>query len=114
MKLFRAENTTHPGKFTLRALAIVCVTVALAGCKPVEKTEAAAGPNVDGDTVTFPAGAPQLESIVTDTAQPRTVAIHHLTGRLYWDDDVTVHIFYSGRRPRHRGSERHRGHRDQW
>ena len=94
MKLFRAEKITHPAILPLRTLVILCVAAGLAGCdKPVEKTQTVAGPTTEDDTVTFPAGSPQLDSIATEAAQPRTVAIHHLTGRLYWDDDVTVRVF---------------------
>lgn len=41
----------------------------------------------------FAAGSPQLDSLAVETSQPRTVAIRHLIGRLYWNDDVTVRIF---------------------
>ncbi|MGA2245085.1 MAG: efflux RND transporter periplasmic adaptor subunit [Verrucomicrobiota bacterium] len=48
---------------------------------------------MNGDEVQFARGSPQLESINVGEALPRTIAIHHLTGALYWDDDVTVHVF---------------------
>ena len=43
--------------------------------------------------MTFPANAPQLASIKVEAAQPRTLALTHLTGRLYWNDDRTVRVF---------------------
>jgi cobalt-zinc-cadmium efflux system membrane fusion protein len=50
-------------------------------------------PRVAGDRVIFPAGAPQLASLATEAAAPRKLAITHVTGRLYWNDDATVRIF---------------------
>lgn len=69
--------------------------LALAGCG---KPEAAATvdipvPTVNGNTVVFVTNSPQLDSITVETAQPRTVAVKHVTGRLYWNDDTTVRIF---------------------
>ena len=68
---------------------------ALAGCTKKEAPVAddSSAPKVSGDEVTFAAGSPQLDSLTVETAQPRTVAVRHLTGRLYWNDDVTVRIF---------------------
>jgi membrane fusion protein, heavy metal efflux system len=94
MKNFRSEKISRPVKIILRLLAASWMAVSLFGCKPAEKAaEPPSGPQVNGEEVVFGAGAPQLDSIVTQTAQRRTVAIHHLTGRLYWNDDVTVRIF---------------------
>jgi cobalt-zinc-cadmium efflux system membrane fusion protein len=52
-------------------------------------------PIVDTDiaSVSFPTNAPQLSSIMVQDVQPRTVALEHVTGRLYLDDDVTVRVF---------------------
>jgi cobalt-zinc-cadmium efflux system membrane fusion protein len=83
------------GRFIRQAGAwLLPVWLALAGCeKTAPPVAAPPAPVVNGEEVQFAAGSPQLDSIVMDTARPRTVAIHHLTGRLYWDDDVTVRIF---------------------
>jgi cobalt-zinc-cadmium efflux system membrane fusion protein len=51
------------------------------------------GPKVDGAIVAFPTNAPQLASIAVQVAQARTKAVTHVTGRLYWDDNVTVRVF---------------------
>lgn len=71
------------------------VALVLAGCghKETAAPTDEGAPQVNGDEVVFPAGAPQLDSIVSAAAQPRTVAIKHVTGRLYWNDDTTVRIF---------------------
>ena len=52
-------------------------------------------PTVDSEkaTVRFAENAPQLASITVQTAQPRTFVVSHVTGRLYWDDEVTVRVF---------------------
>jgi cobalt-zinc-cadmium efflux system membrane fusion protein len=73
---------------------ILTALLALAGCgKEAAPKQESPTPKVTGDEVSFAAGSPQLDSIAMDTAQPRTVAIRHLTGRLYWNDEVTVHVF---------------------
>jgi membrane fusion protein, heavy metal efflux system len=52
-------------------------------------------PKVDSEKaiVTFETNAPELTSIAVQPAQPRTFAVTHVTGRLYWDDNVTVRVF---------------------
>jgi len=68
--------------------------LSLAGCsKPAEAPPSAPAYQVNGNIVTFPARAPQLSSIGTESAELRRLAVSHLTGRLYWDDDTTVRIF---------------------
>jgi membrane fusion protein, heavy metal efflux system len=69
--------------------------IGLAGCSK-EKTETFApppDPKVDGEKVTFMTNAPQLTSITVQTAQARTMAVTHVTGRLYWDEEKTVGVF---------------------
>ena len=71
------------------------VLLGLYGCHSEEK-KAEKGPpepKVDGETVQFVADAPQLASIAVQATEPRKVAITHVTGRLYWDDETTVRIF---------------------
>ena len=71
--------------------------VVFTGCKRGETESSAASappaPAVKDGEVTFAAGSPQMDSIAVETAEPRTVAVRHLSGRLYWDDEVTVKIF---------------------
>ncbi len=66
----------------------------LAGC--AKQDNAASGPpeaRVEGAKVTFPANAPQLSYLTVEAAQPRRLALTHLTGRLYLSDDATVRVF---------------------
>jgi cobalt-zinc-cadmium efflux system membrane fusion protein len=86
-------KTPKRRNFTLAGLAILAAA-AWTGCgqKPIAHPEPPP-PKVEGDAVTFPASAPQLAAISVETAAPRQMALTHLTGRLYWNDDLTVRIF---------------------
>jgi cobalt-zinc-cadmium efflux system membrane fusion protein len=81
-------------KLRIWNLGGVALLAALAGCgqKPMSYP-APPAPTVEGETVTFSSNAPQLTSISVETAQPRHLAVTHLTGHLYWDDNATVRIF---------------------
>ena len=73
---------------------ILPALIGLAGCG--RQAPAAAeppAPKVEGDGVSFPPDAPQLASLSVEAAQPRRLAITHLTGRLYWSDDRTARIY---------------------
>jgi cobalt-zinc-cadmium efflux system membrane fusion protein len=66
----------------------------LAGCgRPAVKTEEAPVVQTAGTQVTFPKNAPQLGFLVSQAAEPRRLAVTHLTGRVYWSEDSTVRIF---------------------
>ncbi len=69
--------------------------IGLMGCHREETAKIAdpPEPKVQGETVSFPTNAPQLTSLAVQPAEVRTMAISHLTGRLYWNDDVTVRVF---------------------
>ena len=85
----------HTGlRAALASLGLPAV-LALSGCG---KSEVAAPPDlpqpsVSGDDVIFATNSPQLDSISVKTAELRTTAIKHVTGRLYWNDETTVRIF---------------------
>jgi cobalt-zinc-cadmium efflux system membrane fusion protein len=69
--------------------------VSVVGChngKPAAVAELPV-PKVDGDQVAFLTNAPQLAYISAQAAQPRSMAVTHVTGRLYWNDDTTVRVF---------------------
>jgi cobalt-zinc-cadmium efflux system membrane fusion protein len=74
-------------------ILLLALSLALAGCSKPAATSELPAAKVTGDEVQFAAGSPQLDSISVDEARTRTIAIHHLTGRLYLDDDLTVHVF---------------------
>ncbi len=89
-------KSKHPfswaGWFWLPGLA---AAVALAGCDkpPVAQVDDPPAATVTGKTVSFATNAPQLASLVVEPARPRTMAVTHVTGRLYWDADTTVGVF---------------------
>lgn len=64
-----------------------------AGCHQEAETPEPAGPRVEGDKVAFAADSPQLASLTVESAAPRKMAVTNVTGRLYWDDDLTVRVF---------------------
>jgi len=67
----------------------------LLGCekeKPVKVADLPE-PKVTGEMVAFVPNAPQLASIAVQVAQARTMAVTHVTGRLYWNDETTVRVF---------------------
>ena len=67
--------------------------IGLSGCRREAQVPEPPAPRVDGDKVDFAADSPQLASLTIETAQPRKLAITNVTGRLYWDDDLTVRVF---------------------
>jgi len=81
----------------LSARLVLCLTaaLALAGCSQQKPNEGenTPEPTVSGETVTFITNAPQLGSITVTPARARTMAVTHVTGRLYWDGDKTVGVF---------------------
>jgi cobalt-zinc-cadmium efflux system membrane fusion protein len=67
--------------------------MALSGCNKELKTAGPPTPTVEGNTVVFAPNAPQISSVLVEPAEPRKLAITHLTGRLLWNDEKTVRIF---------------------
>src|SRR5712672_284580 len=71
-----------------------CCFIALAGCcQHKGPADEVTGPKVQGDKVTFPPHSPQAERVAVSAAelpQPRDT---QMTGRLVWNDDVTVRVF---------------------
>jgi cobalt-zinc-cadmium efflux system membrane fusion protein len=67
--------------------------IGLSGCHREMQLPEPPAPRVDGDKVNFAADSPQLASLTIETAQPRKLSITNVTGRLYWDDDLTVRVF---------------------
>ena len=66
----------------------------LAGCGG-SKVQTAAVPTaeVGTNTIAFTKSAPQLGNLKVEAASTAQTASIHLTGRLTWDDEVTVRVF---------------------
>ena len=86
MKFFRIINT-----LILAAL--------VAGCHRETKPESSGEPKVTGEKISFPADSPQLVSLELAPVESRAPASTQLSGRLIWNDDVTVRVFtpFAGR-----------------
>jgi len=84
----------HGGTLALLAALGLGLGLSTAGCgRQSPAASAPPEPKVEGERVSFPADAPQLSSLTVEAAVPRKLAITHLTGRLYWNDQTTVRIF---------------------
>src|SRR3954463_5766017 len=77
----------------LSIIAIIVAACLCAACDKAEKTPATPQPKVDGETIAFPPGSPQLTSLVSEPAAERAAAAASLNGRLVWNEDRTVRIF---------------------
>jgi membrane fusion protein, heavy metal efflux system len=73
-------------------LILACILM-LAGCNEPAEKAAALQPRVEGQSVIFPAGAPQLAALVSEKIVARQEATLRFTGRLVWDEDRTVRVF---------------------
>ena len=77
-------------RLPLLALALAVA----AGCsKESPRPAEAPAARIDGEKVIYPANAPQLSYLTIETAEPRRLALTHLTGRLYLPEDATVRVF---------------------
>jgi cobalt-zinc-cadmium efflux system membrane fusion protein len=78
----------------LRLLPAVLLALLVGGCaRPAPPAPEPPAAKVTGQTITYPADAPQLSFLTVEAARPRWLALTHLTGRLYLADDATVRIF---------------------
>jgi cobalt-zinc-cadmium efflux system membrane fusion protein len=82
-----------------RLLKLAALLVLVAGCSHARASEPDSDPNVKGETITFPRGAPQLSSLALEQVTVGTPSDARLFARLTWDDDVTARVFtpFAGR-----------------
>ena len=78
----------------MKAVAFAGI-IGLLGCHAdhQEKIAEPPAPKIEADKISFATDAPQLSSLSVQPAEARTLAITHLTGRLYWNDEATVRVF---------------------
>ena len=82
--------------FRARPFLVAALAGALgagAGCRPAAPAAPAAVPKIEGETVIFGPDAPQRATLVAAPVQSQTSAPAHFTGRLVWDEDVTVRVY---------------------
>jgi cobalt-zinc-cadmium efflux system membrane fusion protein len=82
--------------FVLTSLGLAFLT----GChSPEGKNEDAVQAKFTEGKLVLPQGSPQLASLSVESIEPQSISVLRLTGRLVWDDDVTVRIFtpFAGR-----------------
>ncbi|MEI7731578.1 MAG: efflux RND transporter periplasmic adaptor subunit [Verrucomicrobiota bacterium] len=65
----------------------------MTGCQPPSQPEPASAVKRDGEQILIKSDSPQLGSLTVEAVEPRTNSVQHLTGRIVWNDDVTVRVF---------------------
>jgi len=83
--------------FGRAVLALALLTAA--GCDNSAKNQGPPPPKIDGESVTFPQGSPQLASLASEAVAERAAAAATLNGRLAWNEDRTVRVYtpFAGR-----------------
>ena len=84
---------------SFRILNCFVLATLVAGCHREVNPEPAGDPKVTGEKISFPVDSPQLASLEVAPAELRAPARTQLSGRLIWNDDVTVRVFtpFAGR-----------------
>jgi cobalt-zinc-cadmium efflux system membrane fusion protein len=69
------------------------------GCHREATPDQSGSPEVIGETISFPANSPQLASLELAPVELRAPVSIELSGRLMWNEDVTVRVFtpFAGR-----------------
>ena len=96
VKRYRSEAST--GLSALPWLSVIPLLL-LFGCSPGKKDTEAPPAKISGDTLTLPANSPQCAALTVESVGTEQPAFVPLTGRLVWNEDVTVRVFtpFSGR-----------------
>jgi len=76
-----------------RILNYFILATLVAGCHRQVNPDQSGEPKVSGENISFPADSPQLASLELATVESRAPASTRLSGRLIWNDDVTVRVF---------------------
>lgn len=82
-----------------RIINSLILATLVAGCHREANPDQSGEPKVTGENISFPADSPQLASLELAPVESRAPASTQLSGRLIWNDDVTVRIFtpFAGR-----------------
>jgi cobalt-zinc-cadmium efflux system membrane fusion protein len=83
----------------IRILNCCLFALLVTGCHRETSHESPGDPKVTGENISFPAGSPQLASLELAPVESLAPASTQLSGRLTWNDDVTVRVFtpFAGR-----------------
>ncbi len=79
--------------FWRQYIACLMLISVFVSCKKNNETTEASPPRIDGNTITLLPNSPELSSIEVAATQPNNQAVTPMTGRLIWNDDLTVRIF---------------------
>ena len=76
-----------------RNIVVFALVATAVGCG---RSSVPSGPppaRVEGQTIEIEPSSPQLAHLAVEAVQPREGGVLHLTGRLAWDDDVSVRVY---------------------
>jgi cobalt-zinc-cadmium efflux system membrane fusion protein len=74
-------------------LVLLSPLLLVAGCEAEKKQTQTPEARVYGDTVVIPTNSPQCAALTVEPVGTEQPAFVPLTGRLVWDDDLTVRVF---------------------
>ncbi len=80
-----------PAPRGLRLLIALVLTAHACGQSAGQAPEAPI--RIDGDAIVVDTAAPQMQALEIEPVQRRTAAVHAFTGRMAWDENVTVRIY---------------------
>ncbi len=82
-----------PGRRSTLLPGLAALAIAAAGCHKSPPATESPDIRVEGDKIVLAANAPQRKALTVEAVTERKVNATHLTGRLVWDDEVTVRVF---------------------
>lgn len=85
------RNAPTGGPVLLLTLLALCISGQ--ACRKETVPQLPPAPKIEGETIVFPEKSPQLTSIAVEEVSRRSETALPLTGRLTWDEDVTVRVF---------------------
>src|SRR6266404_3116062 len=81
-------------KFDRKSLGFLSsFLLALFGCTAEKRESPTPEPKISGETVNMVTNSPQCAALTVEPVAAEQRAFIPLTGRLVWDDDVTVRVF---------------------